>query len=118
MFESQINIYYKLRFIYNEDIMQFEEKNCQACGFRHTCEEAYRRLGHSRTDPVTSKVALAFLLPLIVFIASIAFFERIFSRLLSAEWLILIISLFTAVSVTLLLTLIFVKIYDKFNKAP
>jgi hypothetical protein len=98
--------------------MQFEEKNCQGCSFRHTCEEAYRRLGHSRASPVTLKIVIAFLLPLIIFIASIAFFERIFSRLLSAEWLILILSLFTAVSITLVLTLIFVKIYNKFNKAP
>jgi len=98
--------------------MQFEEKNCQGCGFRHTCEEVYRRLGHSSSGPVTLKVILAFLLPLVVFIASITFFERIFSRVLNAKWLVLILSLFTAVSITLALILIVKKICNKFNKAP
>ncbi len=98
--------------------MQFEEKNCQGCRYRHTCEEVYNKLGHSRASPVTSKVVLAFLLPLIIFIASIAFFKRIFSLALNAEWLVIVLSLFTAVSITLILTLIVKKIRNKFNKAP
>ncbi len=98
--------------------MQFEEKKCQGCRYRHTCEEAYRRLGHSKASPVTSKVVLAFMLPLMVFIASIALFERIFSQILEAEWLVLILSLFTGVSITLVLASVVKKIYNKFNKAP
>jgi hypothetical protein len=81
--------------------MQFEEKNCQGCRYRHTCEEVYNKLGHSRAGPVTSKVVLAFMLPSIVFITSIAFFESIFSRAFNTEWLVVVLSLFTAVSVTL-----------------
>jgi hypothetical protein len=99
--------------------MQFEEKNCQGCGFRQTCEQVYRRLGSSSSSgPVTLKVVLAFLLPLIVFIASIAFFERILSSALSAKWLVMLLRLFSAVSITLVFTLIVKKIYNKFNKAP
>ena len=98
--------------------MQFEEKNCQGCRYRHTCEEVYNKLGHSRAGPVSLKIILAFLLPLIVFITSIAFFERIFSRALNAEWLVMLLSLFTAVSITLVSTLIVKKIYNKSNKKP
>lgn len=98
--------------------MQFEEKNCQGCRYKQTCEEVYRRLGQSKASPVSLKVIMAFLLPLIIFIASIAFFERIFSRALNAEWLVMLLSLFTAVSTTLVLTLIVKKICNKFNKAP
>ena len=103
---------------YNVNTMQFEEKNCQGCRYRHTCEEVYNKLGHSKACPVTLKIILAFLLPLIVFIASIALFERIFSRALNAEWLVLILSLFTAVSITLVLASVVKKLYNKFNKAP
>lgn len=98
--------------------MQFEEKNCQGCRYRYTCEEVYNKLGHSRAGPVTSKIVLAFLLPLIIFIATIALFERIFSRALNTEWLAIVLSLFSAFLITLVLTLIIKKICNKFNKAP
>ncbi len=96
--------------------MRFEEKNCQGCRYGHTCEEFYRRLGHSKAGPVTLKIVLAFLLPLIVFTVSLAVFERIFSRALEAEWLVMILSLLVAVSVTLVFALIVKKMCNKFNK--
>mgnify|MGYP003801798133 CR=1 FL=1 len=44
---------------------------------KDSCKEAYRKLGESKAPNVLTKVILAFLLPLILFILSIAAFERL-----------------------------------------
>jgi hypothetical protein len=48
---------------------------CQICGRRHSCLDVYRRLGSSEGPSVTLKVTFAFLIPVLVFIVSLAAFE-------------------------------------------
>jgi hypothetical protein len=50
-------------------------KICENCGFRHShkncCMDVYQRLGRTKGPSVVGKVFLAFVLPLLVFIASL-----------------------------------------------
>ena len=53
-----------------------QQHECQGCQNRNSCEDIYRRLGHSDVSPVAVKVCIAFILPLIAFVASLAFANR------------------------------------------
>jgi hypothetical protein len=51
--------------------------HCQGCKQLHQCRETYRQLGGVRSPSVARKVVLAFLAPMLVFIASLALFQEI-----------------------------------------
>ncbi len=54
-----------------------QQEFCQDCHQKHDCQEVYRQLGHATCPSVVRKVIAAFLLPLIVFIISLAVFDEI-----------------------------------------
>jgi hypothetical protein len=60
---------------------------CQNCGEQHGCQEVYEQLGHAQGPSVVPKVLAAFLLPLVVFIVSLAASERIIGRVVAREGL-------------------------------
>jgi len=62
-----------------------DQQQCQNCEQKHNCQEVYKRLGQSKAPKVLSKVILAFLLPLILFIFSIAAAERLLNESLKSE---------------------------------
>ena len=45
---------------------------CSGCGQKQTCRGAYEKMGHSDVPNVTLKVILAFVLPIGVFVLSLA----------------------------------------------
>ena len=53
-----------------------QQHECQGCQNRNSCEDIYRRLGHSDMSPVAVKVCIAFIFPLIAFVMSLAFANR------------------------------------------
>ena len=53
-----------------------DEDYCQSCMQRHDCREIYGKLGHSEGPSITLRVVIVFLAPLVVFIVSLAAFER------------------------------------------
>jgi phosphoglycerol transferase MdoB-like AlkP superfamily enzyme len=53
-----------------------EEKFCQECNQKHTCRQAFQQLGRMGGPSVVYKTIVAFLLPLIVFIFSLAILEK------------------------------------------
>jgi uncharacterized membrane protein len=53
------------------------QRFCQDCIQKHDCKRIYEQLGNTSGPSVALKVILAFLLPLIVFIVSLAVFERV-----------------------------------------
>lgn len=53
------------------------QRFCQDCIQKHDCKRIYEQLGDSPCPSVALKAILAFLLPLIVFIVSLAVFERV-----------------------------------------
>ena len=57
-----------------------EEKFCQDCDQRQNCREVYQKLGKTKGPSVVFNALAAFLLPILVFIASLAAFEAIFGK--------------------------------------
>jgi hypothetical protein len=60
---------------------------CQNCAEQHRCQEVYERLGRAQGPSVVPKVLAAFLLPLVVFIVSLAAFERIIATVVARKGL-------------------------------
>lgn len=57
------------------------QKFCQGCEQQHSCRQIYRQLGNTKGSSVVFKVMAAFLLPLTVFIATLAVSEAILAKL-------------------------------------
>jgi uncharacterized membrane protein len=85
---------------------------CQDCTKKHDCQSVYEQLGNTTGSSVVFKVILAFLLPLIVFIVSLAVSERIISGAVNIEKLQIVLSLLPA----LLATFICIFIIRVINK--
>jgi hypothetical protein len=57
-----------------------QQKFCQDCNQKHDCREAYQQLSNTKGPSVAAGAVVAFLLPILVFIASLAAFEAILAR--------------------------------------
>lgn len=82
------------------------QRFCQDCIQKHDCQGIYKQLGDSPAESVTLKVILAFLLPLIVFIVSLAVSERVLTRVIHIEEVQIILSFLLALLVTFVCVLI------------
>ena len=116
LFENPAYIHYKACLFYSVAKTMFERKFCESCHERHECQKVYEQLGKSEGPSVVFKVVLAFLLPLVVFIVSLAAFEWILAGAIEAEGLRTGVSLLLAFSVTAALTLIIRVINRQFRK--
>ncbi len=76
------------------------ERWCEHCSQRQSCAEIYEKLGNHTGPSVVSKVVVAFLLPIMVFIASLAAFEHILAAAIEAKQLRTAVNFLLAVSVT------------------
>jgi len=56
-----------------------EQKFCDNCKQKHDCGRIYQQLGDIAGPSVVIKVIVAFLLPLVVFIVTLAIFDKILS---------------------------------------
>ena len=83
-----------------------EQKFCQDCNQKHDCRKVYQQLGNVKGPSVVSKVIVAFLLPGVVFIVSLAVFEEIFAEVVSAGKLQTLLSFLIAVLMTFVCILI------------
>ncbi|MHC4193956.1 MAG: hypothetical protein ACYS8I_09830 [Planctomycetota bacterium] len=54
-----------------------EEEFCRQCSGKPDCQEVYERLGRAEGPSVVTKVVLAFLLPLVVFIVLLVACEKV-----------------------------------------
>lgn len=88
-----------------------EEKNCQLCGQRQTCRQAYQKLGDWQGPSVVSKVVVVFLLPMAVFIATLIIAEAIMAKTAVAEGLATIISFISAITITFVFVLVASGVY-------
>lgn len=88
------------------------QRFCQDCFQKHDCQRIYEQLGDSPGESVTLKVILAFLLPLIVFIVSLAVSERVLARVISIEEVQMALSFLLALLVTFMCILI-VRVINK-----
>ena len=82
------------------------QRFCQDCIQKHDCKRIYEQLGGSKWPSVTIKAILAFLLPLIVFIVSLAVFERVLAGAINTERMQTALSFVLALLVTFVCILI------------
>jgi uncharacterized membrane protein len=83
-----------------------EQKICEDCKQKHDCQRIYEQLGDVEGPSVVIKVIVAFLLPLVVFIVSLAVFQEIFAKAISSQRLQTALSLLLALLVTFVCILI------------
>ena len=94
-----------------------QEKFCEGCNESNKCREIYRKLGNVKGPSVTLKVIVAFLLPLVVFIVSLAVFERVFTKSIDTEGLRTAVSVLAAFVVTFVFILIIKVIGRQISKS-
>ncbi len=83
-----------------------EQNICEDCEQKHDCQRIYEQLGDVEGPSVVIKVIVAFLLPLVVFIVSLAAFQEIFVRAISNQHLQTAMILLLALLVTFVCILI------------
>jgi len=83
-----------------------EEKFCQDCGQKHDCQKVYQQLGDIKGPSVVVKVLVAFMLPLVVFIVTLAIFNKILSGFEMTADLQTVFSLAASLLVTFICILI------------
>jgi hypothetical protein len=100
-----------------------QQKNCQGCSQEHNCRMIFEKLAEVKGRSVIFKVSLAFLLPIIVFITSLAVFQQTLAEMIVAEMpygsakrLLTILSFLLALSVTFAVVLIIKVINKQFGK--
>ena len=89
-----------------------EKEFCDICNQKHNCGSIYHRLGNIKGPSVVVKVVVAFLLPLMVFIISLAIFEEIFAKTINNQLAHTALSMVSA----LLITFSFILIVKVINK--
>ena len=83
-----------------------QQEFCEDCKQKHDCQRVYEQLGDIKGPSVVIKVIVAFLLPLVVFIVSLAAFQEIFGNTISSQRLQTALSLLPALLVTFVCILI------------
>lgn len=78
-----------------------QQKSCKDCYQKHNCREIYHHLGNAKGPSITLKAVTAFLLPLIVFIVTLAAFEMFSDRTLNAGRLHILLGFLLAISAAL-----------------
>jgi len=83
-----------------------EQESCQGCNQEHNCREVYEKFGNAGGSSVALKAVVAFLLPMVVFIVSLAIFEKILPRFEIAADLQTVFSVAASLLVTVVLVLV------------
>jgi small-conductance mechanosensitive channel len=65
--------------------MMAQENLCSECPQTRDCKAVYRQLGDAKAPCVVTKVLVAFLLPIAVFIASLAVFDYTLTQAVSSD---------------------------------
>jgi len=91
-------------------------KICDKCEYQHgrenCCTDIYQQIGQTKGPTVTGKIFLAFVLPLLAFIASLMTAEYLLSAIMSEGG----IRTFIALSSAIAATAAFVQLVRIFNK--
>ncbi|MGD9110654.1 MAG: hypothetical protein PVG93_06900 [Phycisphaerales bacterium] len=83
-----------------------EKDICRQCSQQSQCRDAYDRMGRFRGPSVFFKVILAFLLPLVIFIVSLASLEQLLADVLAVKGLRILASFVGAGCLTVIYALI------------
>ena len=93
-------------------------KPCENCGYRHVrgrcCIDIYQQLGRTKGPSVVGKVLLAFVIPLLVFIAALVLAGYVLSIFLAGSGINALLAFLIAIA----LTVIFVQLIRVFTRKP
>jgi len=93
-----------------------EQEFCQECNQRNKCQDVYRQLGSTKSSSVALKAVIAFLLPLIVFIAALVASEKILAGIINSKEAQTALSFLLALAVTSVSILIIKVINRQLSK--
>jgi len=93
-----------------------QQKFCRECNQRHNCQKIYEQLGNTKSPSVALKIVAAFLLPVMVFIASLVAFEKILAGVIDTKGLQTVFSVLLAIGAVFVCILITKAINRRFNK--
>ena len=93
-----------------------EHEFCQKCNQKLNCQTLYQQLGYAKGPSVVRKVVVALLLPLIVFIASLAAFQKFLTSTTDSKQLQSALAFLLALAAAFLFVLITKLINRQFNK--
>ena len=82
------------------------QRFCQDCIQKHDCQRIYEQLGNASCSSIVLKAIIAFLLPLIVFIVSLAVSERLLAKAINIEEVQIVLSFLLALLATFVCVLI------------
>jgi len=106
VFANPTDIHYKSGFLFVVAEKMDDERLCHDCRHRQTCQQIYAKLGRDGVPSVLRKVLLGLLLPLVIFVVSVASISRLFSALELAVAAQAICSFVTAVAATICFVLV------------
>ena len=78
-----------------------QQSDCQGCIQKHDCQEIYNKLCTTKSPSVAIKAIFAFLLPLLIFIAVLAVFEKFPLKITDTPQLQMLINVAIAFSATI-----------------
>lgn len=87
--------------------MNNDTKNCSQCNKKENCSQLYEKLGQSKGPNIAWKVIVAFLVPILVFILSLAAANQLFES--KFEGKMLTVAAFLAASVVTLLVIVLIR---------
>jgi hypothetical protein len=82
---------------------------CDSCRHAHTCKEVYGRLGSAEGPSVASKVVIAFLLPMVMFVVALGAFGGLLDDIVAQPYqtpLTLVLALATSAALMLVARLL------------
>jgi hypothetical protein len=82
-----------------------EQKFCQGCDQEHNCEKLYKKLGDVQGPSIVFEAIIAFVLPIVVFVASLIVFDKILAGAVGSKHMQIAISCLLALLVTSVLML-------------
>ncbi|UCC23074.1 MAG: hypothetical protein JSW23_03150 [Planctomycetota bacterium] len=94
-----------------------QQEACKDCYQKHNCREIYNHLGNAKGPSVTLKAVTAFLLPLTVFIVTLAAFEIFSDSTSNAGHLHILLGFLLAISAALAMVISIKVINRKLGKA-
>jgi len=89
---------------------------CDKCGQRNGCKHVYQQMADYKGPSVLGKVLIAFALPLLSFLVSLAVFQEVMARLTPSKRLATALSVVLALAMTALVMTVTQLVNRRFGK--
>ena len=96
--------------------MHAVKEKCNECPQKRSCKDVYRRLGEYRGQSVAFKVVVVFVIPVLIFIFTLAVAENLLLHTINSRNMASLLSFLIALIVTLLAVFITSFVIKKYSK--